>query len=241
MVGEKIKLSNDVYNMTIAANLSGTMSPIQFNFCLKMVFFCFFIQCFCCYFFMYDFIGFDNFQPIETNATSLRIICTLLMHRASHAKLNKALKVLTYVKRVRGKHGKTKYMNIIIVSMQILVPIFCIITIMTVMGQEQKLSLIIKDFVMLNFILQIDLMYGEVLPEEVQELVQEFNDEGGLIMPKDNNSYKKLIVRMYRNSNNLSKLVSCLMDILINAWYTFLHEFSVIIYNYFGGIAVLLV
>lgn len=38
------------------------------------------------------------------------------------------------------------------------------------MGQEKKQSMIIKDFVMINFILQIDMMYGDNLPEEVEEI-----------------------------------------------------------------------
>lgn len=72
---------------------------------------------------------FDKFQPIETNATSLRVICTMLLHKQTHSKLMKSLKMLTYLKRVKGPHAKTKYMNMILISMQIFIPIYCIYTI----------------------------------------------------------------------------------------------------------------
>jgi hypothetical protein len=54
------------------------------------------------------------------------------------------------------------------------------------------LSMIIKDFVMINFILQIDTMYGEGLPDLILDVVDDFN-ESALRMPKDKNTYKNLI------------------------------------------------
>jgi hypothetical protein len=119
----------DVYNLTIVANLNGQMSPIQFNQCLRQCFFCFNVQILACFFFYWDYRFFDQFQPIETNATSLRVICTMLLHKCTHAKLNKSLLMLTYLKRVKGAHAKTKYMNIILIFMQIIIPIYCIYTI----------------------------------------------------------------------------------------------------------------
>jgi hypothetical protein len=63
--------------------------------------------------------------------------------------------------------------------------------------------MIVKNFVMINFILGIDTMYGDLLPEQVGELVDEINGNGGLTMPKDGHSTKKILIRMYRHSNNL--------------------------------------
>jgi hypothetical protein len=109
------------------------------------------------------------------------------------------------------------------------------------MGQEKKQQMIIKDFVMINFILQIDSMYGTNLTEEVFEIQEEYNDVGGLQMPKDNNSWHKVMFRIYRQKNNVKQLISNLVDFAINCLYMTIIEFTVIIYNYFGAIVVIVV
>ena len=40
---DSIEISRDVYNMTIASNLSGEISPLQINFALKICFFTFLV------------------------------------------------------------------------------------------------------------------------------------------------------------------------------------------------------
>jgi hypothetical protein len=124
--------------------------------------------------------------------------------------------------------------------MQIMIPIFSVLTIMIVVGQEEKLSMIIKDFVMINFIMQIDTMFGEDLPDLILDVVEDFN-EGALKMPKDKNTYQTLIKRFLRDRYDLRKIFTVIMDITVNIWYTIIHEFSVVIYNYFGAINILLI
>jgi hypothetical protein len=132
--GESIVFGGDVYQATIAANLQGQVSPMHLNSALRMCFVCFFMQFLTSCFYIYDYRHLDNFQPIDTDATCLRIISSLLLHRGSHVKLNKAMMILTYLKRAPGKTSKTKCINVIIISMQIMIPIFSVITIMVVIG-----------------------------------------------------------------------------------------------------------
>lgn len=80
-----------------------------------------------------------------------------------------------------------------------------------------------------------------MLPEQVEELVDEMNENGGLKMPKDGYTYTKIFKRLIRESNNLKALLVGFIELFINIWYTFVNEFAIIIYNYFGAILVLLV
>ena len=123
-----------MYQKTIAANIVGSMNPIQFNYCLRQAFFCFFLQIFACVLYFWDFRGFDSFYPIETNTTFSRVLTLLLLHKSTHSKFSHALKMFTFLKRAKGKNTKTKYMNIILISCQILVPIVCNLTMMLIQG-----------------------------------------------------------------------------------------------------------
>lgn len=51
----------DAYNLTIAANMTKTCSPLQLNYCIKQCIFVFFLQLFIAFFFFYDYSNLDNF------------------------------------------------------------------------------------------------------------------------------------------------------------------------------------
>jgi hypothetical protein len=61
MVGEELELKTDGYNLTIAANLTKTVSPVVLTYCIKKSFFIFLTQLFINLLFLYDFRKFDNF------------------------------------------------------------------------------------------------------------------------------------------------------------------------------------
>ena len=59
--GEVIKISDDVYNLTIAANMSKTCSPQQLNYCFTQCFVTFLIQLAMSYYFCVSRLTFDGF------------------------------------------------------------------------------------------------------------------------------------------------------------------------------------
>ena len=122
-------------------------------------------------------------------ATSLRMISAVLLHRVSYDKFQYAIKLLTYLKRVKGKHDKGKCINVLLCCMHLLSPVIGIFAIVITGSQEKKLSMIVKNFVSLGFILQIDNMFSSCLPIDIQQCVDKINDKGGLKMPKDKNTY----------------------------------------------------
>jgi len=103
LVGDTILIAKDVYNLTIAVNLSNqSVSPAMFNFCLKQCFQTFFMQTLMSFLFFYDFRSMDNFQPLTLIQTSQRLMIFMILHLNTHEKFHNAWRMLTYLKRCRG-------------------------------------------------------------------------------------------------------------------------------------------
>jgi len=88
----------DVYNLTIAANMTKTISPTQLIFCVKQCFLVFIIQVLVAYYFCYESLDFNRFQKFNPNQTSLRMICTMLLQITLYDELSGSIKLLTYLK-----------------------------------------------------------------------------------------------------------------------------------------------
>ena len=60
-IDEEITINQDVYNLTIAANMTKNCSPVQLIQCLRYCIMVFFIQSFMAYYFCKDFSSLNNF------------------------------------------------------------------------------------------------------------------------------------------------------------------------------------
>jgi hypothetical protein len=98
-------IPDDVYNMTIAANLSGKCSPSSVIFALRQCIFVFIVQAAIPILFSYQ-IGFENFQPLNRYTTFLRIIAVVLITLDYGKELYTAIKMFTYLKRMKGFSAK---------------------------------------------------------------------------------------------------------------------------------------
>jgi hypothetical protein len=79
------------------------------------------------------------------------------------------LRYLKYTKTAKGgKRGR--FVNILLCSMQIISPFFTESVLILAMGQIDELSTIIKSFVALGFVVQIDNMFSENFPKEIKEM-----------------------------------------------------------------------
>lgn len=138
---EKIKFVADVFQLTIAANLTKQCSPLQLNFCLKQCILVFFIQFFVSFFFVYELLDFERFQPVELLPTVLRVVASLLLQQTLFRDLQNQLKMLTFLKRMKGtkKHSKGRLINFMLCTMQMVNPIMALLALMITLGQEIKL------------------------------------------------------------------------------------------------------
>ena len=80
LIGEGVEISMDVYNMTIAASLSGDICPKHLTYCLKQCMYVFIIQIVTVFYFSYEFMDFARFQKFEIMPTALRLIASTLLH-----------------------------------------------------------------------------------------------------------------------------------------------------------------
>lgn len=76
---EKATISDDVYNLTIAANMTKNVNPESLIYCIRQCVFVFIIQMAIAYYFCYEVRFFENFQEFKTRHTVMRIICSMLI------------------------------------------------------------------------------------------------------------------------------------------------------------------
>ena len=80
LVGTPISIKNDAYNLTVAANLTKTCSPIEINYAVGKCYFVFILQLLISFFFWYDYKKMDKFQPVTPiYMTCVRIVFALLL------------------------------------------------------------------------------------------------------------------------------------------------------------------
>ena len=119
--------------------------------------------------------GINNFEQPLYDSTAIRLICSLLLHMIIYGEVKQALNILRYLKYVKtakgGKRGR--FINIFICFMQILSPIYTEIILQIAIGQTKKLSMIIKSFVALGFVIKIDDMFAENFPEEIKKTAKD--------------------------------------------------------------------
>lgn len=187
-LNETLTFTSDVYNFTICANMTKCCSPLQQGFALKQCFIVFSVQMLVPIFFLYG--NDQDFVEPERNATAIRLICAILLHIMIYVEVKQSLGVLRYLKYVKtakgGKRGRM--INIILSSMQLISPLCTEIVLILSMAQTPKLSMIIKSFVALGFVIRIDDMFSENFPNEIKKTAEDLT----LTIGKDQNTYKKI-------------------------------------------------
>jgi hypothetical protein len=64
VIGEHVQISMDVYQMTIAANLTKNSSPLMLNYLIQKVFTIFMLQTLLSLAFLIDYWEMNKFQPL---------------------------------------------------------------------------------------------------------------------------------------------------------------------------------
>ena len=74
------------------------------------------------------------------------------------------------------------------------------------------------------------------------------NEKGGLQIPKDKNKLSNIVSRAYTaiqvetdNKVLVTKLLDELSNLFINTWFSLVHNFQVVIYNYFAAILCIII
>lgn len=126
-------LQNDVYSITIAANMTH-QSPAHLNYCLKQCWIVFVLQTAIAYLYLQDsnFKDMDNFQPFYPTYTVIRVLMLCLMQKNFYNDMQQTLKLLIFLKWQSDatKFGKRRFMNIMLASLKLFHPIFLLFTLM---------------------------------------------------------------------------------------------------------------
>jgi hypothetical protein len=195
MLNESVNFDTDVYSYTICANMTKCCSPLQQGFALKQCFFVFSVQVLVPMFFLIDSNSIPFADP-EAKAGAIRLICCLLLHMIILPEVRRALKLLRYLKYVKtaagGKRGRM--INILLCIMQMSSPIFAEMVLILAVAKNPELQMIIKSFVALGFVINIDNLFSESFPKEIKDTAEDVV----LKIGKDQNSLAKLKSRIDR-------------------------------------------
>lgn len=168
----------------------------------------------------------------DRNSTAIRFICAILLHIMIYAEVKQSLSVLRYLKYVKtakgGKRGRM--INIILCSMQLVSPLTTEFVLILAMSQTAKLSMIIKSFVALGFVIKIDDMFSENFPNEIKATASDLR----LTIGKDQNTFKKIWRRIQkeRKKGGKANWGGAIANVLTTFWFTLLNNFYIIIYYY---------
>ena len=110
--------------------------------------------------------------------------------------------------------------NIILASMQMIVPMATQVALMINIIQQDEVSLITKSFVALRLVVSIDDMFASTLPQEILVNAYKLNSETKLKLSEDHNTYTKIFKRM-----SYSNLHVEIVNLNINLWYTAIVNF----------------
>lgn len=95
---EVVLIPDDVYNLTIAANMTKNVSPISLQFAIKQCLFVFICQVLVALFFAYEGLSMDFVQEFELYKTFLRVVVPVLMTMKLKKELYGATKMFTFLK-----------------------------------------------------------------------------------------------------------------------------------------------
>ena len=132
--------------------------------------------------------------------------------------------MLTFLKGMQGARDnrKGRLINLMICSMHILTPVLALYSIMITLGQQSDLRQVVKTYVMLGFIMNVDVLVAKDFPDEVLKNAEEINKLGGLRISKDYNLYSLIFARM---SESPGMLLHEIPNILANLWFSVLINF----------------
>ena len=81
MPQDKLLVVRDVYNLTIAANMTKRCTATELNYSLKFCFTVFIIQIGMAYGFIYEWFDLNDYEPFDLGNCFLRLLMALLMSK----------------------------------------------------------------------------------------------------------------------------------------------------------------
>lgn len=189
--------------------------------------------------YFFDYRKLKKFQPLYVRMTLVRILFATLIQKQILSELQRAVKTLVFLKRMKGgkEFQNNRYINIMIISFQIVNPIVVCFVSILYLAQEGEFFGMIKGYVALGFILNIDDMFSEIFPKMCKAVPNQLNDDERLVMSMDNNSNKRVLKRCFRRRNICKPSIWCstLFDLIVNFWVWFLTNFVILFFNYFAA------
>ena len=96
---------------------------------------------------------------------------------------------------------KGRFIAIFIAALHVLTPLVAQLANTIALSQEASFFGMIKQYVAMGFILNVDDLFHHIFPPEVILNQKELNDSGLLVVSVDNNSTKRVLKRLFKRKN----------------------------------------
>lgn len=239
---EEFTLEEDCYFVTFACYMTDDVSPVVVNYATQQTFRVFLIQMGAITGFMWEFRKLDQFQPIVTYMTLVRIIFALLCQMQMWSKYQNAIRMFNYLKRQKRattwRMINKRYFCILICFMHIIESMFVNIANILILSQEPSFLGMIKMYVGFKIIISFDALFLMSYPEEVKDNLQQLNESGRLKMTKDYNSCHKLFKNLCQGNNRDSIkmwFITCI-ELFVNLVNLCIELYANVFFNYFAPI-----
>ena len=104
----------------------------------------------------------ETIQKPEFVPQCVRLMCTFLMHLVIHPEVRQALSIMKYLKySPNARKSNLRLMNFKIASQKLFSAIYTEIILILMMSHVNDISDLIKDFVALGFIVEIDDQFAQ--------------------------------------------------------------------------------
>jgi len=102
--------------------------------------------------------------------------------------------MLTYLKRQKSTRNlqSGRLVNIFLCSLQCITPLFTLFGLIYTFTKEPNIKMIIKSFVSVAFVINIDDHFSLTLPENIITNMKDLNQKKVVRLTKDHNSMKEL-------------------------------------------------
>lgn len=187
-----MRLDNDIYSYAFAAHLDYMeFQPCELDSLFKKCLLIFTLQAALASYFYYRILE-QEIQGPDVNLVLVRLMCAFIMHLIIHPEVRDASLMVEFLMYNRRKiYMKKRAVSFIIAFMKFFSGIYVEMILISMIACNDNIEDIIKDFVALGFIIEMDNYLGKNIDsKQLEELIEKMNED--LVIEENANYFKWL-------------------------------------------------
>lgn len=188
---EKLELDQDIYSYCFVAHLcSKDFQQKDQDLVIRKAFLVFLLQIGLSWFFLSQMN--NEIQPPSTRLQLVRLMCGFVMHMIIHPEVKSSLQMMAFLKHNKQKRFFHRRLSAFVISlMKMTAGIFVEVIQLLMISQQDNIEDIIKDFVALGFIIELDnILAKNVSTQQYDAKIEEIADS--LVIDRSKSRIKRI-------------------------------------------------